>query len=112
MILRQEIIDLKDNNGSIMLKNTIDIQAAKEAAAMAGINGGRSGDRNSDIRCMGFIPPEMFMFDPWLIEAERARRAGDMGEYTKYMKKFFNVHKEFAPIVDKKYWSGGIVHHD
>ena len=30
--------------------------------------------------------------------------AGDNGEYTKYVQKFFEVHREYAPLIPKKYF--------
>lgn len=33
-------------------------------------------------------------------------RAGDMGEYTKNVRKFFEIHREFGIITPRKYWNG------
>lgn len=108
MIIKQEFDFAKDDKGTVTLRNTIDIEQAINAAKEATETGARAGDSNSEVMLMGFIPPEMFMFDPWLVEAEKARQYGDIGEYTRLMKKFFEVHKEFAPTVRQKYWNGGI----
>jgi hypothetical protein len=102
MILKQEFEFLNDTKGTVRVHNTFDIQTAIEAAKEATANGGRSGSGSNEIVSMGFIPPEMWMYDPWLMTADKARKHGDMGEYTKNMKKFFEVHREFAPIVRKK----------
>lgn len=55
---------------------------------------------------LGNIPAEYFQFDPWLIEAKKARQAGDYGKYTDYMLRFFRVHQSFACNVRTVNWAG------
>ena len=105
MITKQEFEFLNDKKGTVKVRNTFDIKAAIDAAKEATANGGRSGSGSDEVMVMGYIPPEMWMYDPWLMTADKARKHGDMGEYTKNMKKFFEVHREFAPIVTKKYFT-------
>lgn len=105
-ILNQQMfIDRDDPKKTVRLRTTYDVGTAINFAQDLSANGGgRVGSGSGEMRVMGYIPPEMFNYDPWLIQANKARRAGDMGEYTKYMKKFFEVHPSFAAITPKKYF--------
>lgn len=102
------IIDRKleaDNDGTVHLYTTYDIGMAADLAKDVSNNGGgRMGSGNSEKRLMGYIPPEMWSYDPWLITAKRAIQAGDKGEYTKYVRKFFDVHKEYQVFTPKKFF--------
>ena len=107
MLISQYMSVDNDKKGTVHLYNTFDTGLAQRLAKEASeAGGGRGGEGSGEVRLMGYIPPEMWMCDPWLIMAKRARRAGDMGEYTKYVRKFFEVHREFQVITPKKYWNG------
>ena len=102
MILSQE---LTEEDGKTVLENTIDTKDALDMARQVRDTGGRG--RN--IVPLGFIPPEMWLYDPWLVEARRAQRAGDGAGFTKLVKKFFSVHPAFSVDTGKhKYWKGGV----
>lgn len=68
----------------------------------AGVSG-RSDD--GSMRLMGEIPNEMWAYDPWLIEARKARNGGDNGRWQEMLCKFFEVHKELAMPFQKKYFT-------
>lgn len=103
MLVDQKIF--MDENKNVHLINKFDHSVAAEVARMTESEGGGRGRLgNVEFRVMGFVPPEMWGYDPWLLEARKAQRAGDMGAYTKLMKKFFEVHREFAPLIPKKYF--------
>lgn len=100
MIQKQELYETDD--GKVRIRNTIDIS---QAIAMAkDVSEHRA--RGKNMVPLGYIPPEYWSFDPWLLEAKRARAAGDKHEYQKYVMKFFRLHPEFAVIQSAKYWSG------
>ena len=71
MITKQKIYQ---NGDEICLRNTVDVSSAVDAARRVNEidNGGWAGDKNERIQLMGFIPPEFWGFDPWLICAKRA----------------------------------------
>jgi len=93
-----------DKDGTYRSRITFDTKDAEECLCLAKevTNGGRSED--GSMRLMGYIPPEMWAYDPWLITAKRAQKEGDMGEYTKNLKKFFEVHPSLAMPFEKKYF--------
>jgi hypothetical protein len=103
MILKQK---LYEEDGVTVLRNTID---CKDAADMAR-DVTQEGGRGKNMIPLGFIPPEYWMFDPWLIAALRAQREGDRAEYMRLVKKFFEVHPTFAVHKDhtRRVWSGGV----
>lgn len=101
MLLNQDI-EIDGNN--VKLRNTIDIGMAKSLAKDQTAEG---GERSSNMKCIGHIPPEMWAFDPWLKEASKARYFGDMQNYTKYLMKFFDVHPCFRVENGKKYFNLG-----
>jgi hypothetical protein len=104
-VLRNELEILNDKKGTMHLRSTYDVGTAMNLARdLSDAGGGRSSDSEGRMRVMGYIPPEMWNFDPWLITAKRARNHGDMGEYVKNVKKFFEVHPRFAVITPKKYF--------
>ena len=88
---------------TVTLENTIDTSAAKELAHEMTQQGGTT---NRNIKCLGYIPPEMWLYDPWLIEARKAQLAGDKGEFQKYLFKFFELHKAFKVDERKRQWTG------
>lgn len=111
MALLKQDFDFEESNGritKISLRNTIDCSMAIDSARAANEsgNGGRFGDRNSEKQLMGYIPDEMWLFDPWLILANRAKNEGNKLEYQKYLQKFFDVHPMFKVHRNTKYWRG------
>jgi len=94
-IIRQQFIPHNDGKGTLTLRNTIDFSAAIDAARETNeVNpGGYFGDKNSQCRVMGYIPEEMWNYDPWLIQARKARNGGDKGQYAYYLNKFFEIHQ-------------------
>ena len=107
MLISQQMVVDNDKRGTVRLYNTFDTGLAQELVReMNESGGGRIGSGSGEMRLIGYVPPEMWSCDPWLIMAKRAQHAGDMGEYTKYMRKFFEVHGEFRVITPKKYWNG------
>lgn len=105
MLVDQKIF--MDEKKRIHVINKFDHSVAAEVARMTEQNGGgrgKLGKNGVEFQVMGYIPPELWVYDPWLMEARKAQRAGDMGEYTKYIKKFFEVHREYAPLIPKKYY--------
>lgn len=105
-VLKQEMYIDNDDRRKIRMLTTYDIGTAINLAKdLSEAGGGRAGEgKSGEMRVMGYIPPEMWGYDPWLLEAKRARNAGDMGEYTKNVRKFFEVHPSFAVITPKKYF--------
>ena len=100
MITKQEV----DIDGDkIRLRNTFDIAAAKEAAHEATQEG---DSRKATYKCMGYIPPEMWQYDPWLIAASKAQYLGDTQEYAYMLKKFFEVHPALRVRNRQKYYNG------
>lgn len=99
MLLKQE---WGEKDGKTILKNTIDtsqaINLAKEVSDTQA--------RGENMVPLGYIPPEYWSFDPWLLEAKKAQHDGDTHEYQKYILKFFRLHPEFAVLRSAKYWSG------
>jgi hypothetical protein len=91
-----------EEDGKVRIRNTIDVSQAIGMARDVS----ESRARGKNMVPLGYIPPEYWNFDPWLLEAKRARSAGDSHEYQKYVMKFFRVHPEFAVIQSAKYWSG------
>lgn len=103
MLVNQEIKILDRKTGKIGLRNTIDCSAAIEAAKEASENGGRS--TSDTVMPLGFIPNEMWNFNPWLIEANKARNEGDMVNYHKNIMKFFQLFPQFAVLHQPKYFT-------
>ena len=105
-ILKQEMyVDRDDPKKTVRLRTTYDVGTAMNLAQDLSLSGGgRVGSGSGEMRVMGYIPPEMWGYDPWLRMAKQAERAGDMGEHMKYIKKFFEVHPSFAVITPKKYF--------
>ena len=102
MITKQELY-VDEHNGDVKLRNHFDISSAKSLAKDVTNEG---GERHSDMHCMGYIPPEMWMYDPWLMQAKKAKMAHDDYEYQKYIKKFFEVHSALRVINKQKYYNG------
>ena len=102
MITKQDLSIDKDGD-KVTLKNTFDIGTAKRLANEVTANG---GERNDSFYCMGYIPPEMWLSDPWLIAASKAQYLGDTQEYAYMLKKFFEVHPALRVRNRQKYYGG------
>lgn len=100
MITKQE---LHIEGNEVKLTNTFDISTAKELAKEHTQEGGY---RNETMMCMGHIPPEMWLYDPWLLQAKKAKWAGDTKEYIKMIEKFFEVHPVFKVHNKQRYYRG------
>lgn len=103
VILEQK---LHEEDGKTILTNRIDCMEAIETAKRVSDEGGRG----KNIIPLGYIPPEMWMFDPWLIEARKAQSAGDKAAFIRLVKKFFSMHPVFAVHRDhtRRVWQGGV----
>ena len=101
MIINQK---LYEKDGKTVLRNTIDCQQAIDMAKDAT----QTGERGKTLIPLGYIPPEYWMFDPWLVQAKKASAGGDKQEYQRMVKKFFEVHPAFAVHRDhtRRYWNG------
>lgn len=107
MLVDQKVVFDHDAKGTIRVINKFDHSVAAEVARLTESEGGGRGKLGKDgveFRVMGYIPPEMWNYDPWLMTAKKALQAGDNGEYTKYVQKFFEVHPQFAPLIPKKFY--------
>lgn len=107
MLKEQKLVLDHDKNGTIHLFNTYDVSKEAEIAKKAALESNgttKVGNDGLEVMPMGYIPPDMWLFDPWLKEADRARVSGDMGEFTKYMKKFFEIHPMFKAPYRKRYF--------
>ena len=104
MIVKQELFA---EGGKTILRNTVD---ASDALAMA--RGAReTGGRGKNLVPLGFIPPEYWLFDPWLMEARKAQRAGDKKAFAHLVQKFFAVHPAFSAHTGaRRLWKGGVTH--
>lgn len=105
-IVKQELFS--DEKGNIRLRNHCNAQSALDAARISReVNEtGYFGDKNGECRLLGYIPEEMFSFNPWLICATRAKKTGDMGKYNYYMMKFFELFPAFMGRHKTRYWRG------
>lgn len=107
-LLKQEFHVDETDGLKIMVRNTVDLAPAIESAEHINSQGkgGRFGDKNHEMKLMGFIPDEMWLFDPWLIMAKRSQQQGDKAKYKYYLEKFFSVYTAFRVHKDTKYWNG------
>lgn len=105
-VLDQKLYIENDDRRTTRLVTTYDIGTAMNLAHdLSQAGGGRTGEgKSGEMRVMGYIPPEMWNYHFVLREAKKARNAGDLGEYTKLVKKFFELHPRFAVITPKKYF--------
>lgn len=101
MITKREIY-VNQETGDVKMKNHFNIGTAKELAK----EDNQYGQRMKDVHCLGYIPPEMWSYDPWLIMARKAQYAHDDYEYQKYIKKFFEVHSALRVHTKQKYYQG------
>lgn len=94
--------------GQVKLRNTFDCTAELQAARITRESNpsGRFGDKNGECYSMGYIPEEMWFYDPWLMCAKKARKQGDKGKFTYYVRKFFEVHRALATPHETRYWNG------
>lgn len=102
-VLNKELI-VDHNEKTVKLRTTFDTGTAADLAR-EGSEAPQHRKSNDGIRCMGYIPPELWGYDPWLIQARKARNAGDKGEFTKMMIKFFEVHPQYKVLFQKKYFT-------
>ena len=102
MIINQDM-DVDLATGDVKLRNTFDISMAKSLAKDVSNEG---GEHHKDMHCMGYIPPEMWRYDPWLIEARKAQLAHDDYEFQKYLRKFFDIHTALKVHNKQKYFRG------
>ena len=103
MIVKQKIYE---EDGKTILRNTFDCSEAIDVAKRVSSEGGRG----KNIIPLGFIPPEYWQFDPWLIEARKAEQGGDKAEFIRLVRKFFELFPAFAVTRDhaRRYWMGGV----
>ena len=106
MIVKQDLT--VDADGNVRLRNVCNAQSSLDLARMARENNpdGWFGDKNGECRLLGYIPEEMFSFNPWLMQAKKAEREGDMGKKEYYISKFFELFPAFAGNKKTKYWRG------
>lgn len=106
MIVRQEIET--DAFGNIRLRNHCDASNALNLARTSreSNESGWFGDKNSECRLLGYIPEEMFLYNPWLMEAKKAEREGDAGKKEYYISKFFELFPAFCGNKKTRYWKG------
>lgn len=103
MIIKKELVHEYDKKGTVHLYTTYDTSLAAEIAKEISESGGGRSKRG-EMRCLGYIPPEEWRFNPWLIEATKARDAGDKGEYLRLVKKYFELFPQYKVITPQKYY--------
>ena len=92
-ILAREL-NIDRNTGKITLKNRMDLRPAmKIAKEMRDMNDGRTA--NKSMQCIACIPHWLWNENPWLVEARRARLAGNEAEYNKNFRKFLRLFPQF-----------------
>lgn len=105
-IIKQELNSLNDGKGTVHLRTTVEMDSViAMAKAATELSGGRVGHGSGEMRVMGFIPPELWTYDPLLLKAREAKRHGDIGQYTHYVRMFFKLNPQLSPVVDKKYFT-------
>lgn len=92
-----------EDNGDVYIRNTVNASNAIDETRRMNETGECMG---KDGYILGNIPQEMFMFDPWLKAAAKARRERDYGKYTDYMLRFFKVHSALACNIHTVHWNG------
>lgn len=109
MLVKQ--ILTSDSEGNIYLHNEYNVQSVLDLARASRESGsnGWFGDKNGECKLIGFIPEELWTFNPWLIMAKRAQFAGDKGKHDYYMTKFFELFPAFKAGHKQKYWRGSRV---
>lgn len=105
MITKQRLY--KDGD-KICLRNTVDCSAYVDAAKRVNEcdSGGWFGDKNERMQLMGYIPPELWGYNPWLIMARREQREGNIRKYTEYVQKFFSLYQAFKVNHKRTTWHG------
>ncbi len=106
MLQNQKLVFENDEAGTVHLFNTYNVKEEAEIAEELARSGSETVKIGGgiELRPMGYIPQDMWLYDPWLIEANKARRGGDMGEFTRLVQKFFDLHPSFQPPISKKYF--------
>lgn len=97
-----------DNTGKkpvFRLKNTFNFSDEIEAISDIQKNG-KSKSQDGTMSYMGTIPNSLFLVDPWLKEAMKARNAGDMGEYQRLIRTFFKLNPKLANPYNKTLFTG------
>ena len=91
-VLHQQLEQKK--NGTYMLTNVMDMTPAMRLAKQyRDHSNGFTGDRG--MQCAAIIPNWMWAWNPWLMEARKARAAGNEAEFMKNFKKFLKLYPEF-----------------
>lgn len=103
MIIGQNIEITDRKKMEIAVRNTFDCSAAIELAKEASDRGGRCPTSDTVVP-LGYIPPEMWQFNPWLVEANKARCYGDMITYQVNIMKFFKLFPQFSVLQSRKYY--------
>ena len=89
MIVKQKIYE---EDGKTILRNTFDCSEAIDMAKQVSDEGGRG----KNIIPLGYIPPEMWLSNPWLIEARKAEQVCDNAELIRLVRNFFELFPEFS----------------
>lgn len=96
-------LEINEKDGTVKLTSTVDTgTAARLASEVSGAGGGRAGRGSGEMVLLGFIPPEMWAYDPWLLMATKAARAGDRAEYDRYVRRFFELHPQFRVLTPRR----------
>lgn len=106
MLVKQKLTSDKD--GNIYLHNEYSAQNVLDLARASRETNetGWFGDKNGECKLIGFIPEEMWTFNPWLVMARKAQFAGDKGKHDYYMMKFFELFPMFKGTNKQRYWNG------
>ena len=91
-ILAREL-NIDRNTGKITLTNRMDLRPAMKIAKEMRENDGRTA--NKSMQCIACIPHWLWNENPWLVEARRARLAGNEAEYNKNFRKFLRLFPQF-----------------
>lgn len=92
-----------DDNGDWGIRNEVDFSNALEETRRMNETREWKGENGY---ILGNIPEELWLYDPWLIEAAKARRERDYGKYTDYILRFFRVHSALACRHETVNWAG------
>ena len=106
MLLKQELSS--DAKGNFRLRNTCSVLPTLEEVRRTNeLNpGGRFGDKNSEFVVQGYIPPEFWNWNIYLIASREASMKGDPASAQEYLIKFFENYPQFRVQYKKKYWAG------
>ena len=109
MLLKQEL--KSDEKGNYRLRNTCSILPTLEEVKKTNeLNpGGRFGDKNSEFMVQGYIPPEFWNWNIYLVASKEASMKGDPASAQEYLLKFFENYPMFKVQRTQKYWAGSRV---